>query len=73
MDAYLLSLITFIPVIGMAIVLLIKGDNLIKVVSAIFSGIPLALAIRMLRLYDPSTAEFQFVERHSWIPSFNIN
>jgi NADH-quinone oxidoreductase subunit M len=72
MDAYLLTLITFVPMVGMAVVLLLKGDNLIKVVSAIFSGIPLALAIRMLRLYDSSTAEFQFVESYPWIPSFNI-
>ncbi len=72
MDAYLLSLITFIPLVGMVIVLLLRGDTLIKVVSAIIAGIPLALSIRMLRLYDSGTAEFQFVEHHSWIPTFNI-
>src|SRR3990172_9611531 len=72
MDAHLLSLITFIPLAGMAVLLLIKGDTLIKVVAAIFAGIPLALSLRVLRLYNPGTAELQFIEKHPWIPSFNI-
>jgi NADH-quinone oxidoreductase subunit M len=72
MDAHLLTLITFVPALGMVVVLLLKGDNLIKVASAIFAGIPLALTVRLLRLYESGTAEFQFVEHHSWIPSFNI-
>jgi len=71
-DAHLLSLITFIPLIGMAVLLVLKGDNLIKIAAAIFAGLPLALSIRLIRLYNPGTAELQFIERHSWIPSFNI-
>ncbi len=72
MDAHLLSLITFLPVLGMAVVLLLRGDTLIKVVAAIFAGIPLALSIRLLRLYNAGTSEFQFIERGPWIPSFSI-
>ena len=72
MDAHLLSLITFIPLIGMALILLLRGDTLIKVVAAIFAGIPLALSLRLLRLYNPGTSEFQFIERGPWIPSFSI-
>lgn len=72
MDAHLLTLITFVPVLGMGIVLCLKGDTVIKVVSAVSAGIPLALTVRVLRLYESGTAEFQFVERHAWIPSFNI-
>ncbi len=72
MDSHLLTLITFIPLLGTAVVLLLRGNTLIKVTSAIFAGIPLALSIRLLRLYNPGTAEFQFIERGAWIPSFSI-
>ncbi len=72
MDAHLLSLITFIPLVGTALILLLRGDTLIKVVAAIFAGIPLALSLRLLRLYNPGTSEFQFIERAPWIPSFSI-
>ncbi|MGD8394631.1 MAG: NADH-quinone oxidoreductase subunit M [Candidatus Eiseniibacteriota bacterium] len=74
MDAHLLTLITFIPVLGMVVVLLMPNgqERLIKIISAVFTAVPLALSIRLLRLYDPSTAAFQFQEHHAWIPSFSI-
>ncbi|NIP43570.1 MAG: NADH-quinone oxidoreductase subunit M [candidate division Zixibacteria bacterium] len=70
----ILTLMIFIPIIGMLILAFLKQTQLlaIRTVSAVFSGIPLVLAIILLINYDPGGG-FQFIEKVSWIPSLNIN
>ncbi len=71
----MLSWMTFIPLIGMGAVLLIpkQQHGLIRWVSAIATGIPLLLGVKMYLAFDRGTAQMQFVESMPWIESFNIH
>jgi NADH-quinone oxidoreductase subunit M len=79
-DNHLLTFVTFIPFLGMLVVLLIpsKFPNLIKWASLVFTSIPLVFAIRLFLLFDRTVSGltintgFQFVEKVNWIKSFNI-
>lgn len=70
----MLSLITFIPLLGMGIVLLLPREkhNLIRWTSVVSTGIPLLLGIVLYLNFDRSSAGIQFAERFSWIAPFHI-
>jgi NADH-quinone oxidoreductase subunit M len=71
----ILSLITFLPILGMVIILFIpkSQDKVIKSLTLVITSIQLILALIVLRYFnyslgginDPST--FQFVEKFNWI------
>ena len=69
-----LTYMTFIPVAGMVVVLLLPGKsaNLIRWVAAAFTVPPLLLAVWLCANFDRTNAGFQFVERAAWIPAYNI-
>jgi NADH-quinone oxidoreductase subunit M len=71
----LLSWMIFLPLIGGVVALLMPKDNhrLIRGVAFVATLLPLILAIILLAQYDPSTAEFQFVEFAPWISALNVN
>ncbi len=76
----LISLVTFIPVFGALIVLLIPKQNekAIKIASAVITFIPFVIASYMWSQFNFSwagvndEATFQFVEHVKWIPAYNI-
>lgn len=73
----LLSWITFTPLIGAAIILLMPKDRdeLMKWIAVLFTGITFALTIVLAGFFDKShegITAFQFVIRKDWIGSFNI-
>jgi len=72
---HLLSWIIWLPVIGIVAVVIIPRDKgtLIKQVSAVVTGVQLALTIYLWRIYDGANGTFQFMESAEWIPSFNIS
>jgi len=74
MQNYLLSALTFIPVFGMAVILLIPREKsyVIKVIAAVSTGLQLWLAIQLFLVFDRTTTAMQFTEHYSWIPAFNI-
>ena len=71
----LLTLLTFIPIIGMIIVLLLpkSAENNVKYTTLAVTSIQLVLALLMILNFDYSAAgifdvnSFQFVEKVSWI------
>src|SRR4029453_4199558 len=71
---HVLSYMTFIPVAGMVVVLLLpsKSPNLIRWVSAAFTVPPLLMACWLYANFDPAKPGLQFVERAPWIPAYNI-
>ncbi len=74
MEGYhLLTLITFVPLIGMAIVMVLRDDQTIKTASLIWSLIPLALSGLLWFGYDKQAGGFQFEYLAHWIPSVGIN
>jgi len=76
-----LTLITFIPVVGAAIITMLPKNNhkLIQWTALVASLIVLIIAVSLYPQFDIGKAginnpdQFQFVEKHSWIPVFNIN
>ncbi len=73
----ILSWITFTPLIGAAVILLVpRGrEDLMRWMAVLATGITLALTIVMLGMYDkadPGITQFQFVVQKDWIKSFNI-
>ncbi len=79
MDSFpILSLITFLPLVGVAFILLIRGDEFTVARNARWAALWTSLATFVISLllwfnFDKSTADFQFVERFEWLPSLNIS
>ena len=76
----LLSLVTFVPLIGVVFILLLHGEETIVARNARWiafwaSLIDFALSGALWFYFDPNTADFQFVERASWVTlgGFNFN
>jgi NADH-quinone oxidoreductase subunit M len=74
----LLSLITFLPLVGAIFILTIRGDEEIVVrntrnVALWTSAVTFFLSLIIWFQFDRSTADFQFVERVDWMPGFNIS
>ena len=73
----ILSLVTFLPLVGVAFILTIRGDaEVVKAnarsVALWTSFITFLLSLVIWVNFDPSTAAFQFEEKSAWIPAFNI-
>ncbi|MBI3299516.1 MAG: NADH-quinone oxidoreductase subunit M [Elusimicrobia bacterium] len=76
----ILSLTTFIPLLGALIVLLIpKGQvKLIRGAAVLTTLAALAASLCALNAFDPGTIAMdglpmQFMEKYDWIPTFNIH
>ncbi|HYD48001.1 MAG TPA: NADH-quinone oxidoreductase subunit M [Terriglobales bacterium] len=71
---YLLSILIFCPIAGMAAVLAMPSaaHEWIKRVALAFTVPPLLLAIWLFINFDRSQTGFQFLEHAPWIPSFNV-
>ena len=68
----LLSLVTFLPLVGAAFILMARGEDAVVAGNARFialwtSLIVLALSLVLWIGFDSSTAAFQFVERANWV------
>jgi NADH-quinone oxidoreductase subunit M len=68
----LLSLVTFLPLVGAAFILMARGEDAVVARNARFialwtSLIVFALSVVLWIGFDSSTAAFQFVERANWV------
>ena len=68
----LLSGLIFLPLVGAAFILLLRGDdeatrNNIRWTALITTLVTFALSLWAWKLFDPSTAAFQLVEERAWI------
>ena len=73
MDFPILSLITFFPILGTMVVVLLpkERENLIKWTAFGISLVPLILSIVAWMNYDASSGAMQFIEQHDWFPVIN--
>src|SRR5436190_11517599 len=73
----ILSSLIALPIVGALLLLLVRdADNKEPVVQKIALVISLLVFAETLLLwsrFNPASADFQFVERHAWIPSFGIS
>ena len=68
----LLSGLIFLPLVGAAFILLLRGDdeatrNNVRWTALITTLVTFALSLWAWKLFDPSTAAFQLVEERSWL------
>ncbi len=70
---HMLSLVTFLPLVGAAILLFIPGTdtgkNAARWVALIVSSLTFLLSLWMWAKFDNTNAGFQFVENYEWIGS----
>ena len=77
-DWPILSLVTFLPLVGAAFILAIRGEEEIVARNARYVALWTSLITLLVSLFlwfgfERGTAEFQFVERAEWIPAYNIS
>ncbi|HEY9080038.1 NADH-quinone oxidoreductase subunit M [Magnetovibrio sp.] len=75
---HLLSVLIFLPLAGAGFILMISGDDEIAVRNvrrtALFaSSFTFVMSLFLWFGFDPNTADFQFVEKADWIPTYNIS
>ncbi|MGA8382198.1 MAG: NADH-quinone oxidoreductase subunit M [Stellaceae bacterium] len=68
----LLSLVTFVPLVGVAFLLMTRGEGAVVARNARFIAlwttlVDFALSVVLWIEFNPNTAQFQFVERANWI------
>src|SRR5687767_3019910 len=70
----LLTLLVLVPLAGVAAIAMIgrEREALIHRVALAVSLIVFGLTLLLWSRFDASSADFQFVERYAWIPSFGI-
>ena len=74
----ILTLTTFLPLVGVLFILLVRGDEEAVAGNARFAALWTSLATFIVSLFlwfnfDPTTSDFQFVEKYQWIPAFGIS
>ncbi len=68
----LLSLVTFVPLVGVAFLLMTRGEGAVVARNARFIAlwttlVDFALSVVLWIEFNPNTAQFQFVERARWV------
>lgn len=77
-DFPILSLMTFLPLIGCFFILLIRGDEKAVASNARATALLTSIATFLLSVYmymgfTPTSPNYQFVELRPWLPDFNVN
>jgi NADH-quinone oxidoreductase subunit M len=67
-----LSLVTFVPLVGVAFLLMTRGEGAVVARNARFIAlwttlVDFALSVVLWIEFNPNTAQFQFVERANWV------
>ncbi len=74
----LLSLLTFLPLVGVAIIMSVRGDEKVVAENARWTAlwtslIVFALSVILWFRFDKSSADFQFVEHLGWFTEFGVS
>jgi NADH-quinone oxidoreductase subunit M len=71
-NAPILSIITFLPLLGAALILMVRGDDEnarrnIRMIALFATIVTFGLSLIPVWQFNPATAEFQFVEKAAWL------
>jgi len=72
-DFPILSVLTFLPLLGAGLIMLSRGDAAARSIALATSLGVFALSVYMYAGFNKSSADFQFVEDVAWLPGFNIS
>ncbi len=72
---YVLTLLVLIPLAGGAALLLFGSgrDKLVRQTALAVSLVPFVLSLVVWAGFDATSADYQFVERYTWLPDFGIS
>ena len=75
MDSSILTLITFLPIVGVLIISLINKENqqMIKLSAWVIAFVDFILSLYLYFNFDPNSSAFQFVYNVPWIEKLGIN
>jgi NADH-quinone oxidoreductase subunit M len=73
----ILSLVTFLPLVGAFIILMVRGEDAVVARNARWTAlwtslITLVISLILWARFDRGSAEFQFVERLEWLPEYGV-
>src|SRR5579875_2962353 len=73
----ILSLLTWLPLVGCGVILCVRGDEETVAVNARWTAlwtslIVFALSLKLWFEFDPSNPGFQFVESIPWLPEYGV-
>ena len=73
----LLSLLTWLPLVGAACIMLVRGDDEVVASNARWTALWTSLIVFVFSLllwvrFDPSQAGYQFIESAAWLPEFGV-
>jgi len=71
----ILSWVVFLPGVGGLIILFFTKrhqEDLVRWLANIFGFLGFAISLPLWFYFDPSGPQFQFMERHDWIPSIGV-
>ena len=73
--AYLLSIVTFLPAVGAVLVLLLprREEGLTKQATLAITIATFVVSLPLFFRFDRGSADYQFVEIKSWIPSLGVS
>jgi len=73
----ILTSLIVLPILGAIVVLFVRdderGEGTIRAIALVVSTLVFAESLLLWYHFQPASAEFQFVERHAWIPAFGIS
>ncbi len=71
----ILSAVTFLPVLGAAVVFLLprRGEDLVKVTALATSLVTFAVSVPLFTRFDASLSAYQFVEQRAWMPTLGVS
>jgi NADH-quinone oxidoreductase subunit M len=66
-----------VPILGSLVLLFVRDDEesapMVQKAALMVSLVVFALTLVLWARFNPDSADFQFVERHAWIPAFGIS
>ena len=73
----ILTSLIALPIVGALALLFVPndehGDGTVRAVALVVSLLVFAETLLLWYHFNARSAEFQFIERHAWIPSFGIS
>jgi NADH-quinone oxidoreductase subunit M len=73
----ILTSLVALPVAGALLLLFVRDEpeheELVRNIALVVSTLVFAETLLLWRQFDPASADFQFVERHAWIPAFGVS
>src|SRR5688572_9277191 len=71
---HVLSLMTWLPLVGGIAILLVPKDQkqVVRALATLASGATFVVSLWLWMNFSPTVTDFQFVEKIDWIPAFRI-